>query len=87
MSYLVESDEPERLEIKKTERGFELIEFTDRNGQQCSLQQSSAAVYEQPGSSAVWFGIGDQKMHLSLEQVKELLPFLQRWTENGSFAT
>ncbi len=73
------------MEVDHTARGFELIEFTDRNGQDCSLQQSSAADFQDPGTSAVWFGVGETRMHLSLEQVKELIPFLQAWVDNGSF--
>jgi hypothetical protein len=55
------------MKITKTEHGFELVEFKDRNGQECSLQQSSAADYQQPGSSAVWLGVGEHRMHLSSE--------------------
>ncbi len=49
-----------------TGRGFEIVKFMDRTGSACSLQQSSAicpetedkreSAYENPGSSAVWFG-------------------------------
>lgn len=42
--------------VKKTSRGFEIIEFKDRYEQKCSLQASSLADYEQAGVSAVWFG-------------------------------
>ena len=73
------------MRIKKTNRGFELIEFRDRNGQQCSLQQSSVADYEQPGSSAIWFGVGDERMHIDLKQLKMLIPHLQAWINGGSF--
>lgn len=73
------------MEIKTTERGFELVEFEDYYGQHCSLQQSSLALYEQPGASAIWFGVGSARMHLSLEQVKALLPLLNNWVEGGSF--
>lgn len=45
--------------VGATGRGFEKITFRDFNGTECSLQQSSAAVYEQPGSSAVWLGCED----------------------------
>jgi hypothetical protein len=73
------------MEVKRTQRGFELIEFLDRNSQPCSLQQSSAADYETPGSSAVWLGLGDHRMHLSLDHVSELVIYLQRWLDDGSF--
>lgn len=43
--------------IDKTERGFDLINFTDRYGVVCSLQKPSLAEYEPPGTSAVWLGV------------------------------
>lgn len=73
------------MTVDRTERGFEIIRFDDRNGQKCTLQQSSIADFEPPGSSAVWFGVGSERMHLSLTQLQELLPYLQRWAETGSF--
>jgi len=45
--------------VTKTGRGFEIIEFTDRYGVPCSLQQSSLAEYQKPGTSAVWLGTSD----------------------------
>lgn len=45
--------------IKRTNRGFELIEFHDYYGAKCSLQQSSLAIYEKPGASAIWLGVDD----------------------------
>jgi len=96
-----------------TDRGFDLITFTDFYGVGCSLQKSSLATED-----AIWFGPrnanpqvmhGDAKclgvktdatcgwvpypvpdcvhmttrMHLTQEQVKELLPFLQHFAETG----
>jgi hypothetical protein len=37
---------------KTAQRGFDYIEFVDRYGEKCSLQESSLAT-----ESAVWFGI------------------------------
>ena len=71
--------------IGKTLRGFQLIEFADANGETCSLQQSSLADYEQPGTSAVWLGIGRYRMHLQVGQVEALVEHLQLWLDNGSF--
>lgn len=73
------------MEIKKTERGFELIEFNDRYGRGCSLQQSSLADAEPPGSSAVWFGTDESRMHLHYDLVEELIPHLQSWLQTHSF--
>ena len=45
--------------VDHTSRGFEIIEFEDRYGHKCSLQQSSLAEVERPGWSAVWLGVND----------------------------
>lgn len=42
------------MEMTKTPRGFQQLVFTDRNGQECSLQESSLATEE-----AIWLGIND----------------------------
>jgi len=71
--------------IEKTGRGFQVIDFKDHTGEKCSLQQSSLADFEPPGTSAVWLGINDYRMHLQLEQVKELIKHLQKWVKEGVF--
>lgn len=38
--------------MKQTSRGFDILEFTDRYGEKCSLQMSSLAT-----ESCVWLGI------------------------------
>lgn len=74
-------------EIGHTDRGFERIEFYDRNDQLCSLQQSSAAIEDgPPGSSALWLGIDGERMHLDREQVAALVAHLSAWLQTGSFA-
>lgn len=107
------------MEIKKTYRGFEYIEFIDRYGVKCSLQKSSLATED-----AIWLGIDDPapkimaskvkeilgpdaddgdgtgwikfsipkdvfintRMHLTVDQVKELLPVLQKFAETGEIS-
>lgn len=84
--------------VERTPRGFELIRFRDIYGEVCSLQQSSLAIYEQPGSSAIWLGCEknqppcdvtgqevSHRMHLSVDQVKALVGHLTLWLETGSF--
>jgi len=39
--------------------GFPLIQFEDHYDHPCRLVASSLAVYEQPGTSAVWLGTAD----------------------------
>ena len=73
------------MKIVTTNRGFERIEFKDLNGRPSSLQQSSLAEHEPPGTSAVWLGCEDQRMHLRGRHVRELIRFLQAWEKYGSF--
>jgi hypothetical protein len=73
------------MQVELTPRGFEIIRFKDHYDFDCSLQQSSLAEFEQPGSSAVWFGVGDNRMHLGVELLRQLIPHLQQWLETGSF--
>jgi len=42
------------LKKTKTARGFDLIQFSDRNGEKCSLQKSSLATED-----ALWLGVDD----------------------------
>lgn len=45
--------------VEETQRGFEIVKFVDRSGVPCSLQASSLAEYEKPGTSAIWIGCED----------------------------
>lgn len=47
--------------VDTTARGFEIIRFADGYEHPCSLQASSLAVYEKPGTSAIWIGTEDAK--------------------------
>lgn len=64
-------------EHKKTDRGFTLVQFKDKNGRQCSLQQSSAIgnyddSLDNPGSSFVWLGVDDANPQIMKSRAKEL---------------
>lgn len=83
-------------EVGKTSRGFEIIRFADRYVVPCSLQMSSLADNEAPGTSAVWLGCDfdilpqatvtvTPRMHLDRKQVAALVGHLSRWLETGSF--
>lgn len=65
----------------QTDRGFVLIEFADEYGKACSLQESSLATRD-----CIWFGVDDdgQRMHLTQEHVKALMPYLQRFVDSGA---
>ena len=72
--------------VKHTARGFQIIEFIDHYGKECSLQQSSLALYEPPGSSAIWLGVnGTDRMHLTVAQVSALVDTLTNWLQTGYF--
>lgn len=45
------------MKVGKTNRGFQLIAFKDQYANECSLQQSSLALYREPGTSAIWLGV------------------------------
>jgi hypothetical protein len=66
----------------KTGRGFVIYEFKDRCDENCSLQKSSLATED-----AIWLGIdlqdASKRMHLTVEQVQELIPVLQKFVETG----
>lgn len=61
-----------------TDRGFTLITFRDKRGANCSIQKSSAADYD-----CIWLGAENNRMHLTQDQVKELLPILQHFVDTG----
>lgn len=51
------------MDIKKTERGFDLASFEDRNGCECSLQKSSIATED-----AIWLGIDNPKLTIFADE-------------------
>lgn len=57
---------------KKTGRGFPLVEFKDYYGTPCSIQVSSLAIYQQPGTSAIWLGCDDAKPIVLASKAAEL---------------
>lgn len=72
--------------VEKTDNGFEFILFKDRYDVLCSVQQSSLADYEPPGTSALWLGVNQNvRMHLDLGQVRSLIAVLETWVKCGSF--
>jgi len=68
-------------ELKRTIRGFDLIEFHDYNHNKCSLQESSLAT-----ESAIWLGVdgddGTTRMHLNKKHVKALVKQLKYWLKH-----
>lgn len=80
------------MKDSKTARGFALVEFTDINGDSCSLQESSVAT-----QNCIWLGCDHEtlhpvtqepcgaRMHLDRKLVKQLVTHLNRWLEKGTF--
>lgn len=76
------------MDLYTTERGFVRGDFSDVNGDPCSIQESSVAT-----DYYLWLGqntgthanTGEcmARMHLSREMVAALLPHLQRFVDTG----
>jgi hypothetical protein len=62
----------------KTNRGFELVKFQDKNGNECSLQISSALAFENEDGSCddplgwIWLGVDDAKPEILRSKAREL---------------
>jgi hypothetical protein len=62
------------------------ISFEDNYKQQCSLQKSNYSL-----ENEIWLGVNkdiignnvDTRMHLTQEQVKQILPYLKMFSEKG----
>jgi hypothetical protein len=66
------------LQIASTSRGFAIVEWRDRYDVPCSLQKSSLATED-----CIWLGTITDRMHLSQEMIRNLLPILQRFADTG----
>ena len=68
------------------EKGLSKISFEDDYKQQCSLQKSNAVL-----ENKIWFGVDkdingkaiNARMHLTQKQVQDILPYLQKFANNG----
>ena len=70
------------MKIETNDLGYQFIEL----GEGDILQQSSSGgSYKIPGSSHVWLGKRDHRMHLNCYQVRELVKHLTNWLEKGEF--
>lgn len=52
-------------ELRKTQRGFNYIEFNDYYNEKCSLQKSSLATEE-----CIWFGVSNPKLTVFADKNK-----------------
>jgi hypothetical protein len=72
--------------IVRNENGLSKLTFEDDYRQQCSLQKSNASL-----ANKIWLGVDkdingkavNARMHLTQEQVKDLLPYLQKFAGTG----
>ena len=67
------------INLRKTGRGLLRADFIDRYDEQCSIQESSIA-YTNP---CIWLGTDDNRMYLTQDMVRELIPHLQGFVEEG----
>ena len=65
----------ENMPINKCKNGYE---GNDRYDRKFSIQLSSLA-----GEDCIWFGLTLARMHLTREQVKEIIPVLQEFVDTG----
>ena len=73
----------------KDEKGLSKISFEDDYKQQCSLQKSNAAL-----ENKIWLGVEKDingkivngRMHLTQEQVRDILPYLQKFADTGELS-
>ena len=65
------------MKIDYTERGFRIAAFKDRNGELCSIQESSSV------TPSIWLGCGSDRMHLSQKMAKNLIPLLEHFVKHG----
>lgn len=74
------------IKWSETERGFKIGEFYDRNSMPCTIQKSSLATED-----CIWLGRNGSgvdsfaRMHLTREQVADILPALIGFSHTGEF--
>lgn len=68
------------ITLERTQRGFSIGYFLDRNGDKCSIQKSSLAFEPE---ECIWRGTGDIRMHLTQSMAADLIPLLTRFVETG----
>lgn len=66
------------MKLERTSRGFAILQFTDEYGLECSLQKSSLA-----DKDCIWLGDVRNRMHLTQDMVRDLLPYLMQFAETG----
>lgn len=62
-----------------TDRGFTIYTGKDRYNKEFTIQDSSLAE-----EACIWLGGYGGRGHLTIEQVKEIIPILQKFVEEGA---
>src|SRR5262245_14536675 len=78
------------MKVTTTARGYQSLQFTDQAGKRGIAEQSGDVdyanpTYDQAGSSYLLIGRQDAPVQLSIDQVGELVEYLQKWLEDGCF--
>lgn len=66
---------PEAAHTKHRPRYF----FWDTYGTRCSIEKGASAF-----SDRLWLGAHENRMHLTKEQVRDLIPLLKEFVESGT---
>lgn len=61
-----------------TDRGFTIYEGKDRYSKDFTIQDSSLAE-----EACIWLGGYEGRAHLTIEQVKEIIPILEKFVREG----
>lgn len=82
------TDKPNKINIRRTQRGFYRGDFLDIYDNKCSIQDSSLA-----GRDALWLGQNTgthhlgacvARMHIDTELARELIILIERFVATGS---
>jgi hypothetical protein len=78
------------MKVTTTAQGYQSVQFVDQAGNSGVLEQSkeidpSNPTADQPGTSYVLLGRKDSVLQLNIDQVSELVEYLQKWLEEGKF--
>jgi len=78
------------MKVMTTPHGFQSVQFTDETGkvgiaEQCGGVDYANPTADQAGSSYLLLGRQDAPVQLNMEQVGELVEYLEKWLEYGCF--
>jgi hypothetical protein len=78
------------MKVTMTPRGYQSVQFVDQAGQRGIAEQSNEIdhgnpTWDRPGSSYLLLGRQEAPLQLSVEQVGELVEYLENWLDEGRF--